>query len=711
MPMPPGPRASQLGQQQTAVIKATLTAFHSCTDALNSLRDAAEASVTPAGLPTAMGGTAVERAATPAGATGGAGVAAGAPEAAAAPANAADTAGAAGAGSASGSSSASPAFSGTNDYSAGVDEPDLVKTDGQRIVTVSGGVLEVIDAATRHVTGTLNLASADVPPSPMNLLLSGDHALVIAPYAYPVGVASPGASTAGGSAVGTAVGANTAEGGAPTTTTPGPAVPPYGPRLILVDLADAPRIMASYTISGNFVDARLTRSIVRVITDSAPTIVFPNVPSATSDAERVATYRVATGQAGLDAWLPRYQSTAGGSTISGSVPCTSVSRPAKFSGTNLLTVLTFNMSADSLGTGAPVSVAADGDTVYGTTSSLYVASGAIATRWGAGTHVPLSEQRQETQIYRFDISQPGPPRYVASGSVPGYLVNQYAMSEWNGYLRVATTTGTSWAIADGGPSGAQTSSSAVYELTTSAPVMRIVGTVAGLGEMERIYAVRFIGPVGYVVTFRQTDPLYTLDLSDPSHPRVVGALGLTGYSAYLHPVSATRLIGVGQNADSVGHVLGAQVSLFDVSDLAAPSRLATYALASSVSAAGVDPHAFLYWPADQLVVVPIQGWGMVDAGGVAGSAQPAQVPQSGALVLRINGTSLTRAGFISPPQSSGYSGASIERSLVIGQTLWTVSPGGVLASDLTTLRQQAWLPFNSALNNSYPYPERTAVTP
>jgi hypothetical protein len=239
--------------------------------------------------------------------------------------------------------------------------------------------------------------------------------------------------------------------------------------------------------------------------------------------------------------------------------------------------------------------------------------------------------------------------------------------------------------------------------------MRIVGSVAGLGSMERIYAVRFMGPVGYVVTFRQTDPLYTLDLSDPAHPRVVGALALTGYSAYLHPVSATRLIGVGQNADSVGHVLGAQVSLFDVSDLAKPSRLATYALASSVSAAGMDPHAFLYWPADQLVVVPIQ-----ENGGSAVPAearqQPVQLPQSGALVLRISGTSLTRAGFISPPQSSGYDGSSIERSLVIGQTLWTISPGGVLASDLTTLRQQAWLPFSQTVN-SYPSPSASAIVP
>ena len=666
------PKASPHGKPAPqAVSKASLTAFHSCSDALAALRGAAQASVTPYGMPTMAG------ASPRTGAAYAASGAATAPEAAAAGADRS-------AGGAANSSAAAPAYSGTNDYTAGVDEPDLVKTDGQRIVTVSGSTLEVIDTATRQVTGTLDLSSAGVQYGQPNLLLSGDHVLVIATSAGEAGPARP-------------------------------AVTRYGPKFILIDLAGQPRVLASYTISGNLVDARLTGSIVRVVTDSAPNIVYPDVPSGASDTERVAAYRVATGQAGLDAWLPRYQSTSASGSISGSVPCTSVSRPAKFSGANLLTVLTFGMSADTLGTGDPVSIAADGNTVYGTTSSLYVASGAMVTPWGAGgTYVRGSGSTQGTQIYRFDVSQPGPPRYVASGSVPGYLLNQYAMSEWNGYLRVATTTGSSWAIADGAPSGpsgpsgasgAQPSSSAVYELATSAPVMRIVGIIAGLGSMERIYAVRFMGPVGYVVTFRQTDPLYTLDLSDPAHPQVVGALALTGYSAYLHPVSATRLIGVGQNADSVGHVLGAQVSLFDVSDLAKPSRLATYALASSVSAAGMDPHAFLYWPADQLVVVPIQEYGGFAA--PAGAANPpVPVPQSGALVLRISGTSLTRAGFISPPRSGGDGGSPIERSLVIGQTLWTVSPGGVLASDLTSLGQQAWLPFSPTVN---PSPSASAI--
>jgi hypothetical protein len=663
--LPPASKASSPGKPAPqAADQASLTAFRSCPDALAALRGASEASVTPYGMPTVAGASART------------GVAYAASGAATAPGAAAAAAPA-------------PAYSGTNDYTAGVDEPDLVKTDGRRIVTVSGSTLEVIDAATRKVTGTLDLSSAGVQYGQPNLLLSGDHALVIAAsVAASVGAAGPAS----------------------------PGEPQYGPKFVLIDLAGQPRVLASYTISGSLVDARLTGSVARVVTDSAPAIVLPDVPGGASDAERVAAYRAAAGQAGLDAWLPRYQSTSASGSTSGSVPCTSVSRPAKFSGANLLTVLTFGLSADTLGTGDPVSVAADGNTVYGTTSSLYVASGAMVIPWGTGgTFVRGSGSTAGTQIYRFDVSQPGPPRYVASGSVPGYLLNQYAMSEWNGYLRVATTTGTSWAIADGAPpgtpgtsgasgasgtssaSGSPPSSSAVYELTTAAPVMRIVGTVDGLGSMERIYAVRFMGPVGYVVTFRQTDPLYTLDLSDPAHPRVVGALALTGYSAYLHPVSGTRLIGVGQNADEAGHVLGAQVSLFDVSDLARPSRLATYALASSVSAAGIDPHAFLYWPADQLVVVPIQEYGGF-AAPAAATRPAAGVPRSGALVLRISGTSLTRAGFISPPQSSGYAGSPVERSLVIGQTLWTVAPGGMLASDLTTMRQQAWLPFAPTVN-------------
>jgi hypothetical protein len=380
-----------------------------------------------------------------------------------------------------------------------------------------------------------------------------------------------------------------------------------------------------------------------------------------------------------------------------------------YSGANLLTVLTFDLTSDALGSGDGVSIVADGNTVYGTGASLYVAGDerwlAEAATADAGPGVSTAGTAgtpgigQRTDIYRFDITSPGPPRFAAGGSVPGYLIDQYALSEWQGYLRVATTTGTSWALADGRPADAQTSSSAVYVLSTRGPVMRPVGQVRGLGRTERIYSVRFIGPVGYVVTFRQTDPLYTVDLSDPAQPRVRGSVALTGYSAYLHPASDTRLIGIGRQADAMGHVGGTQVSLFDVSDLAAPTRLATFTLAAAISDAEFDPHAFLYWPGAHLMVVPLQRTGMVAGAPVPpdGAAQSAGAPQSGALVLRIDDSGITETGFITQPDPAGYLGyPPIQRSLIIGQNLWTISAAGAMASDLTTLRQQGWIPFAGA---------------
>ena len=640
-----------------------LTSFHGCGEELAALRKAAEASVGPYGLPglaSPVNGTAY-----PAAAAGAAHAAAGA--GAAAPA-------------------AIPAYSGTNDYVAGVDEPDLVKTDGRRIVTVADGVLEVIDAASRTVTGRLDLGAPGegLAYQPANLLLSGDHAVVLTSEG-PVagGAAGPGDS----------------------------AQPVYGSRLLLVDLAGRPSVMSSYTIEGSLIDARQIGPAVRVVISSQPRVNFPAQPESTSNAQRVAANRAVVSHAGLDAWLPQYEETSGGATSTGHIACSAVSRPATYSGANLLTVLTFDLTSDALGSGDGVSIVADGNTVYGTDTSLYVAGD---ERWlaeaatadagpgmpaGGAASTPGRAAVQQTDIYRFDITSPGPPRFAAGGSVPGYLIDQYALSEWQGYLRIATTTGTSWALADGPPTDAQASSSAVYVLSTRGPVMRLAGHVTGLGLTERIYSVRFMGPVGYVVTFRQTDPLYTVDLSDPARPRVRGSVALTGYSAYLHPASGTRLIGIGRQADAMGHVGGTQVSLFDVSDLAAPTRLATFALTGTISRAEFDPHAFLYWPGAHLMVVPLQVTGMVAGAPVSpdGVAQSPDAPQSGALVLRIDDSGITETGFITQPataNTTGYPGyPPIERSLIIGQTLWTISTAGARASDLTTLRQQGWVPF------------------
>jgi len=228
--------------------------------------------------------------------------------------------------------------------------------------------------------------------------------------------------------------------------------------------------------------------------------------------------------------------------------------------------------------------------------------------------------------------------------------------------------------------------SGVYVLRTDGDRLVEEGRVTGLGRGERIYGVRFVGPTGYVVTFRQVDPLYTVDLSEPARPRVIGELKITGYSAYLHPVGGGRLIGVGQEASTDGRRRGTQVSLFDVSDLDSPRRLAQHHVRYGDSEAEFDPHAFLYWPEDRLLVVPLSVWGPTTA-----AEKPVQ--WGGALVLRVGDKSLTEVGMVRVPEDKLRRDASnqIRRSLVIGDVLWTLSDTGLQAVDASTLDTLGWV--------------------
>jgi hypothetical protein len=437
--------------------------------------------------------------------------------------------------------------------------------------------------------------------------------------------------------------------------------------------------MSSYSISGTLVDARLTGSVARVVTRSAPGVALPEVTAKTTAARALAAMRAAIAAAPVSAWLPAYATSAvGGGVATGTIPCTSVSHPAAYSGPGLLTVGTFDMAASSLGTGTPVAIVGDGDTVYATASSLYIASGIRrAANPDAATPVPAP-----TSVYRFDTSGPGQPRYTGSATVPGYLVNQDAMSEWNGYLRVATTTGLPAAYggftARPGPgpgSPLPHSVSAVYELSLAGPAMRVAGQVTGLGPGMWIASVLFTGPAGYLATSGKADTLYALDLSQPAHPRQAGRLALTGYPEHLYPVSATRLIGVGRATGTAGRDLGLQVSAFSVASLAAPAQLARDTLPGSSAEAELDPRGFLYWPSGGLVVLP----------GSAGNG-------TGTLVLRLSGGQLARASLVRQPVAP-YT--NINRSLVTGgDTLWTASWAGLLAVSPATLQREAWIPLS-----------------
>jgi hypothetical protein len=135
-----------------------------------------------------------------------------------------------------------------------------------------------------------------------------------------------------------------------------------------------------------------------------------------------------------------------------------------------------------------------------------------------------------------------------------------------------------------------------------------VGSVGDMGRGERIFSVRFIGDTAYVVTFRQTDPFYVVDLADPTAPAVVGELKIDGYSGYLHPLGDDLILGVGQDADSQGMTLGAKATIFDVSDPSAPHEVSTWSLPGAYTDAEWDHHAFLAWAPAEIVVLPIQDY-------------------------------------------------------------------------------------------------------
>ena len=529
--------------------------------------------------------------------------------------------------------SGTPTFSTTNVQEAGVDEPDIVKTDGRHVFAIAGGTLRALDVTgdAPRLVGSLALDGGG-----QELFIRGDRALVM----------------------------STSYGGPRFGFVADVVINSSKVVLTEVDISNpaAMTVRRSMTVDGALVDARMTGGTARVVVGSSPAFVQPS----------------AIGRAPMRHWVPRtvLRSRLSGRTFRRSVvACDDVRHPRSFSGLDLLTVLTidldkglFNVDRDAIMAGA--------QTVYGSPTALYVASQRYIPSVEAGRSVPA---RVRTEIHRFDASKPGETTYTGSGDVAGFVLNQYALSEFGGALRVASTEEPQWF--DGVQTGE--SQSYVTVLAERGPRLVALGRVDGLGRGERVYAVRFAGDKGYVVTFRQIDPLYTLDLSDTSDPRVLGQLKIEGYSAYLHPISDDLLLGVGQDATAQGRTLGTQLSLFDVSDLRSPKRLAVASLgANSSSDAEFDPHAFLFWKPASLAVIPLQTFG--DAGQTFG----------GAVGFRVGTASLAEAGRITHPKvGSDTIAPPIGRSIVIGDRLYTLSYAGLQASSLDTLAPLAFEAF------------------
>ncbi|MDH5199990.1 MAG: beta-propeller domain-containing protein [Candidatus Bathyarchaeota archaeon] len=311
-------------------------------------------------------------------------------------------------------------------------------------------------------------------------------------------------------------------------------------------------------------------------------------------------------------------------------------------------------------------------------------------------YIAAWQSQGRTKIYKIAIDE-GEISYVADGSVPGLLLNQFSMDEHDGYFRVATTDGR---VSRSGSS----SSSSVYVLNET---LGIVGSLEGLAPGEQIYSARFMGERCYLVTFKKVDPLFAIDLSDPFEPRVLGKLKIPGYSDYLHPYDEDHLIGFGKETveaeeGDFAWYQGVKISIFDVSNVSAPVELAKIVIGDrgTDSPALRDHKAFLFSRARNLLVIPILV-AEIDESRYSGPILPPNMHGEyvfqGAYVFDVSLDSgimvrgrITHLDGVDDLLKSGYwfeSEYSVERSLYIEDTLYTISGRMIKMNSLEDLSE------------------------
>jgi inhibitor of cysteine peptidase len=579
---------------------------------------------------------------------------------------------------------ATPAAAGTNgataDYSttniqvAGVDEADTVKTDGQYIYTLSStqnsgyyygtssqvnNVVYIVNADP-HNARVVSKIVLDNDSSPIGLFLSPDSTkLVVLSDNYQSYIA-------------------------PTN---GIAIMPYfsdaSTSINIFDISNKadPVLTRNFTVSGSYFDSRMIGNYLYAVTSqnafiyngavSVPAVYNGAIASAASPTSiyyadmNQSSYYSFTSFYGLDVLNDQQAATN-------------------------MTVL---MSGSS--------------TMYVSTNNIYV----TYPNWVNGTDV--------TSIYRVKIDGLQ-LTLAAQGGVPGYTINQYALDEYGGNLRIATNL-PSGLIAipftgAGSTQNTNTQSNNVYILNEN---LTVIGNLEGLANGENLDSVRFIGDRGYLVTFMRTDPLFVIDLSQPTNPKVLGELKIPGYSDYLHPYDETHLIGVGKeavdsNQGDFAWYQGLKLSLFDVSNVNSPVQLSNFTIGDrgTYSPVLTDPKAFLFDESKNLLVIPVSL-------ALADNATLQQMPQSGQSAASAYGTTVWQGAYVFSlsldggftlkgtithldpsllnsqgqlTNSNDYYNTQnqwITRSLYIGNTLYTVSNCEVKLNSLTDLSQIA----------------------
>ncbi|MEA1961294.1 MAG: beta-propeller domain-containing protein [Bacillota bacterium] len=567
-------------------------------------------------------------------------------------------------------------YSQTNTQVQGVDEADLVKTDGKYIYKVSQDqvlVVKALPAEEMEVVKTLRFN--DERFNPVELYLDDERLIVI-------GMAS-----------------------AESASYPIEAEPlrnkaemmPYRPyynfattRAIVYDIQDLPQItkVRELELEGNYLSSRKVGSSVYLLTN------------------KYLDYYMLEQQDGI---CPRYRD----SIQSEEFVEQSMQEVCYFPGhvqPNYLIVGALNLSRNKAEAQVQ-SFLGGGQNVYASTENLYVS----LQTWENVDIRPMEKpmprvQQEQTRIYRFGL-KPGSVAYEAEGAVPGRILNQFSMDEHEGHFRIATTTGDMWREDE------YTSKNNVYVLDQE---MKITGSLEGIAPGERIYSTRFMGDRAYMVTFKDVDPFFVLDLKDPQKPEILGKLKIPGYSDYMHPYDENHIIGFGKdtvqlkgwNGESQAFYQGMKIGIFDVTDVSNPVEMSK----TIIGDRGTDSellhnHKALLFSRDKnllafpVTVMEIQQQAQANLKRDNVTEYGAFTFQ-GAYVYDINlEHGLQLKGRITHMDTDDYlkagdrwydSGSNVQRILYINDTLYTLSDEMIKANRLPDLKEISTVSFNNA---------------
>lgn len=561
-------------------------------------------------------------------------------------------------------------YSPTNVQVAGVDELDTLKTDGEYIYIAEGSSVFIRSVADISES----VVEISVVGSPTGIFLNEDRLVIVSTdYTYiDYGEQTPTSSTS------------------PRSAEIDIALPYYNPGVTITVVAtydlttiSAPKQVAYTIIDGYYNAARLHDGNVYLISNY------------TADASQLKEF-------GVEKVLPHYWVRAGSSELEDydnrlseaplMADCNEISRYGDL-GTTFTNVVTFPVDE-------PTKISAkvllgNAETIYMSERNLLLTStryqddsalepnicDTIETIFGGCIPTPILPDYggpADTEVYRLSISGTE-LNFIGSARVSGTVLDQFSLDEHSGYFRIATTGNTSegrWT----------TEVNNMYVLDEN---MQVVGKVEGLAPTEQIYAVRYMGERAYMVTYRQVDPFYVIDLSDPRSPEVLGELKIPGFSEYLHPYDENHIIGVGQEATTSGRVTGVKVALFDVTDPENPVEVAKADLGGVGSSTQVsyDHKAFLFDRERGLMVIPVSVYD-----------EDANDPESryyggydfvGFKVFDISDSAITERGQVSAAaegEEMEYFYMSNPRSFYVDEDLFTYTNGVLKQSVLETLQ-------------------------